>query len=718
MSNNMMQPPKAEKIRHKYEMHGLTIEDDYHWLRDPNWPEVKDEKILSYLKSENSYTEEFFKDKKDEINSLFEEFKSRIKLSDQSLPTKSDDYYYYTRTEEDKNYPIFCRKFKNLDTKEEVILDVNNLAAGKDFTKISALSISPDHKLLAYSVDDNGSEKYTIRIKNLETGELLEDKISSTIGNVHWHEDGSGFFYTLISDNWRPKDIKFHKLGNSNDEDILVYHESNDQYTARIFKSSSKEMFFIKSAGHGSESVFFFHMKDKTFSPRLIFSKKENIFYDVDHGHGYLYVLTNDQGPNFRLARIAESELEDISAKQGTTANLSKKLSKEENNNQQHDKAEEYLKDFLKYNDKKYLESFDITKSYVLVNYKNQALPEIFVHSINGETKEIKFPDNAFEADIYSTNFKEDDIRVSYSSLKRPDSVFFYDFEKDKLELAKQKEIPSGFNPSEYEVERIWAESKDKTKVPITLFYKKDLFKRNGTNPLFLTAYGSYGISMPVSFRNGAVSLANRGFIYALAHIRGGDDLGFHWYESAKFLNKKRTFEDFIASAKYLIEKKYTSKGNIAISGGSAGGMLIGNVLNQEPELFKAAIANVPFVDVLNTMLDESLPLTPGEFKEWGNPKEKEYFEYILSYCPYNNIKPQEYPHIFVTAGISDPRVTYWEAAKWVAKLREYNTSKNLILLKTNMSSGHMGASGRFDALKEVAEEFTFIFSMFKNNKN
>jgi oligopeptidase B len=571
---------------------------------------------------------------------------------------------------------------------EEVILDVNELAKGKKFTRISALSISPSQKLLSYSVDFEGNEQYTVYVKELDSGKLRSDLILSTIGSVEWHEDEEGFFYTPVNENWRHDKIMFHKLGTESSQDKLIMHEKDKLNQLSISKSSSKEYFIVQSSGHDSNEVYYFSMKDKEFKPLKLISRKEKVFYNVDHSGEYFYIHTNDQGPNFRLARID---------------------SKKPN--------EGNLEDYISYSENSYLDSFDVTKKFLILNYKKNALSEIEIYRFSDKAKNsVTFPDEVYVASGYSTNFEEDDIRVNYSSLKRPDIIYAYDFELARFEVLKQQFIPSGFNPDLYDVKRVWAKNED-IKVPVTVFYKKSLFKGDGSNPLYLYGYGSYGYAVPPSFRNTAVSFADRGFVYAIAHIRGGDDLGFDWYESAKFLNKKNTFEDFIQSALDLIEKKYTSKGNITISGGSAGGLLIGYSINNQPELYKAAVAHVPFVDVVNTMLDESLPLTPGEFKEWGNPKEKEYFEYMMSYSPYDNIGEKNYPNLLVTAGLSDPRVTYWEAAKWVAKLREKNKSDNVILLKTNMDAGHAGASGRFDYLREVAEELLFIFTQYGIDK-
>lgn len=679
-------PPIAKKINHEFEIHDTKINDEFAWLRAKGWPErITDNEVLSYLKEENSYFKKFITPLKSLKNQFFEELRGRIKLTDQSTYIKKDNFYYYSRTEEDKNYTIYCRKKESTEATEEILLDVNKLNEGKEFTSLGAFSISPNHKLIAYSVDFTGGEKYTIRIYDIESGKYLKDEIADTIGSIIWHEKLNGFFYSPTNKNWRHDKIKFHKLGTSSQEDRLVFHERNPLYSVSVSKSSSKEYLFINVSGHDSNEIYYIKMDDKTLTTKLFNKRKDKLLYDIDHGGSYFYKSTNDGAKNFHLLRT---------------------------------KAKDYSinviwDSYIKEEKDKYLSSFDITLNYLLLNYKSMGLPEVIVIDLNdGSKKNIKFPENAYTAGIYSTNFKDNDIRINYSSLARPSTVFNYNFKADKLITLKVQEIPSGFDPEEYKVERIFAET-DGVKIPISLFYKQSLFKKDGSNPLYLYGYGSYGNSVPPSFRNSAISLVNRGFVYAIAHIRGGDDLGHDWYEEAKFLNKKRTFNDFITVTEKLIIDKYTSKGNIVIMGGSAGGMLIGNVINQRPEIFKAAIAHVPFVDVLNTMLDESLPLTPGEFKEWGNPKDKKYFDYIKSYSPYDNVTNQNYPHLFVTAGLSDPRVGYWEAAKWVARLRDRKQNDTILLYKTNMSFGHSGASGRFDYLKEAADDLVFIAKVF-----
>ncbi|MGX6960241.1 MAG: S9 family peptidase [Rickettsia endosymbiont of Pentastiridius leporinus] len=680
-----MKPPIADKKPYRFEVHGQTITDDYHWLRDPKWPNVEDKQILDYLEAEKKYTENFFADLQDEKEKIFEELKGRIKLDDESAYTKKDNYYYYHRLEGDKNYPIYCRKYKTMNAKEEVILDVNLIKGYGSFIDVAEVTMSPNQNLMAYSVNFSGSEKYDIKIYDLEQQKYLPDKIKDVSPTIIWHEKLNGFFYITINENQRWDKVMFHYLGEDISHDKLVFEVKNLLHFVSSTASSSREYIFISSGDHNENEIYVISMEDNNFTPKLVRPAQDHIFYEIEHNGDYFYIKTNYKAKNFRVVKVPIDNFQ--------------------NNN--------WDKTYINEEQDKYLKSFDVTKNYLILNYRDNGLPLVKVKQFKDSVEKIiSFPDGSFQANSYSTNFDENDIRINYSSLARPSTTYSYDFDSEKLTILKQQEIPSGFNPDEYKVERIFADNEE-TKVPITLFYKKSLFKKDGSNPLYLLGYGAYGIAMPVGFRNMAVTLADRGFIYSVAHIRGGDDLGHSWYESAKFLNKKRTFTDFIACSETLIKEKYTSTNNIVIVGGSAGGMLIGYVLNEKPEIYRAAVAHVPFVDVLNTMLDESLPLTLIEYNEWGNPQKLEYFEYIKSYSPYDNVKAQNYPALFVTCGISDPRVGYWEPAKWVAKLREFKTDDNILLLKTNMDKGHAGSSGRFDYLKETAEELMFIFKIF-----
>lgn len=685
-----MTAPIAKKIPYSFDIHNTEVSDEYFWLRDPKWPEVKNEQILNYLVEENNYANNFFDKLDTQKKQIFAELKGRIKLKDQSTYTKKNQYYYYTRTEEDQEYPIHCRKLGN-SGKEEILLDVNKIAEGKDFTKIGAISISPSQQRLAYSIDHLGNETYTIKVLDLNTQQYLNDEIKMTLGNIVWHENGTGFFYTPTDENWQQEKVMYHKINDDQNEDALVFHEPDNLFRVNIDKSSSREYLMISVSGHEESECYVLSIKENfnsSVKPKLIAKKLPNIFYSLDHSGDYFYLHSNLHAKNFHIQRTSSNNII-----------LGNDLP--------------MFEDFIEEDKSRYLNSFDITKDYIILNYKDYGLPVIKIMHLESKAQNlINFPDSAFTASAYSTNYEENDLRINYSSLARPNTTYTYDFSNNKLDILKVEEIPSGLNSEDYQVERIFADSEN-VKVPITILYKKSLFKKDGSNPLYLYGYGSYGYGMPTSFRNSAISLVNKGFVFAIAHIRGGDELGQEWYESAKFLNKKRTFEDFLRAAEKLIEDKYTSRGNIVICGGSAGGLLIGYAINNKPELFKAAIAHVPFVDAVGSMLDETLPLTKGEFKEWGNPKEEEYFHYMSSYSPYDNVTPQNYPALFVTTGLSDPRVGYWEGAKWIAKLRANKTDDNVILLKTNMSAGHAGASGRFDYLKEVADDLAFIYKIF-----
>ena len=685
----MMKPaPIADRIPYIVEIKNKKISDEYFWLRDNDWPKVKNKKILSYLEEENKYFEEFFLPLEKDKSKIFEELKSRITQNDQSPYIKKDDYYYYTKYEDNKEYKIYCRKCGNIDAQEEILLDVNYLAQNKKFIKLNSFSVSPNHKLIAYSVDFIGDEKYAIKIYNIETKEYLIDEIPETIGNIVWHEELEGFFYTPTNNNWRYDSVKFHFLETELSSDKLVFHEPDELYQVTIKKSASCSYLYINVKGYNNNENYYISMSNHNFTPQLVIPKQEGIFYNIEHNNDYFYIKTNYKANNFHIIRLSLDEL------------------------QKNCLATDYINE----EDGKYLSSFVITKNYLILNYLIKGIPHIKIKKIsNGEERVINLPDQVFTAAAESTNFYEDDIRINYSSLVRPNICYSYDFDTDCLSILKAQEIPLGYNSDEYVVERIFAVNKE-VEVPITLLYKKSLFKKDGSNPLYLYGYGSYGVSIALEFQSSLISLVNAGFIYGISHIRGGSDLGHEWYKSAKLLNKKRSFEDFILSIEQLIKEKYTRKRNIVICGKSAGGMLIGNVINERADLLKAAITYVPFVDVLNTMLDETLPLTPGEFNEWGNPKNQMYFDYIKSYSPYDNVKIQNYPNLLITSGLSDPRVGYWEAAKWAAKIRSLKTDNNILLLKTNMGTGHFGVGGRFGYLKEQTEELVFLFKIFSIN--
>ncbi|MBF8246552.1 MAG: S9 family peptidase [Rickettsia sp.] len=675
---------------HPTEINNIKVQDKYFWMRDKSWPKkISNPQISELIEKENKNFEHFIKQLSNVKENFYKEIKSRIKLTDKSVYIKKDNYYYYSRTEEEKNYPIYCRSKDKEGVFEEILLDINKISENHSFCNIGNISVSNDHKLLIYSVDFTGDEKYEAFILDIEKQTILNDKVSNVIGNLVWDQNIQGFFYTAVEKNWKHLKVFYHELGTQSKNDKLIFQEKNDLYFVNISKSSDKNFLLINVAGHENNEIFFIDLRAANPIPTLIKKRSSNIFYDLDSCIDFFYMKINHKNSkNFYIVKSS---------------------------NKNYDYNVDSWEIFIPYYKNKHLVSFDISKDYLLLNYKYKSTPLIYIQDFNtGEKKQIHFEEESFEASAYSTNFFENDIRIQFSSLKSPEKIFSYDYKNHNLSLLKVKEIPSGFNSNEYEVKKIFTKI-DNNEIPVTIFYKKSLLKDDGSNYLYLNGYGAYGISNSCSFRNSAISIANMGIIYCIAHIRGGSEMGYQWYLDGKFLNKKNSFKDFIAVTEDLIRLKYSKINKILISGGSAGGMLIGNVINQKPNYYKAAILHVPFVDVLNTMLDETLPLTTNEFKEWGNPKEKEYFHYIKSYCPYQNIKNQDYPHIYATTGVSDIRVGYWEVLKWLNKIKEKRSNNNLLLLKTNMDSGHGGQSKRFEYLKDIAEELSFIKKITEN---
>lgn len=679
-------PPKAKKELHETKTaSGDVLQDYYHWMRDKNWPkEVTDKKILDHLNAENKYIDTYFASEKDNKQKLFEEMKGRIKLADISAPVKQDNYYYYTRTEEDKSYPIYCRKEGSMEAEEEILLDVNELAKDQKYTQVGSFSVSDDHNLLVYSVDFSGSERYEAKVLDLRTREYLPDKIENVVGRIVWHNEKGGFFYTPRTDKNRVYDVKYHELGTESKLDKTIYHEKDIKSFVGIGYTSSEEYLIINSGDASQNEIHILPLKGDDMNPIMVQARKPNVIYSIQHNGPYIYKHTNEYGSNMSISR----------------ANIQQML-------------DNIWRTYIPEDDEKYLESFDVTEEHMMLNYKADGLPLIKVlHIKDAVAKIVKFPDEAYTASAYTTNYKEDDLRINYSSLNRASIVYTYNFDHAKLDILKEKEVLGDYNSEDYEVKRIWANNGD-VRVPISLIYKRDMFKGDGSNPLLLYGYGSYGISVPPAFFTQYVSLLDRGFVFAIAHIRGSDTLGYSWYEDAKLLKKKNTFTDFIACAKHLAAEKYTSEGNITISGGSAGGMLVAVAMNMEPELFKAVVASSPSVDTLNKMLDTSLPGTPFHYSELGNPSEKEYYDYIKSYSPYENIRKAEYPFVYADVGISDPRVPYDSGAKWVAKLRAHQKGSNPIFLRVNMDTGHFGSSDRFEWLKEYAEQFVFVLDAY-----
>ncbi|MFN5333551.1 MAG: S9 family peptidase, partial [Bacteroidota bacterium] len=590
--------------------------------------------------------------------------------------------YWYTRYETGGEYPIFCRKKSKESKLEEILLDVNQLAKDKSYYQVGQTSTSSNQQILAFSADEVGRRIYTLYFKDLLSGKILEDQVTETTGNFVWAEDNATLFYSKQDpDTLRSNQIYQHRLGRPCSEDRLIYEEKDEEFSCMVHKTKSEKYILIHSSSTISSEVWIIEASQAFQEPRLLQQRIPHLEYAVDHFEDYFYIRTNDQAQNFKLVKTP------IWAT-----------------------SKEHWTDVIPHRPDVLLEDIDLFSRYLVVQERSNGLTQIHIHPWEGDSFSLPFDDQTYTAWIGANpEFDTDVLRFGYNSLVIPSSVYEIDLLSKERTLLKQQEIVGGYDPQDYHSERIWAKSKDGTSVPISLVYKKSSFSKNGDAPLLLYAYGSYGYSMDAYFSSNRLSLLDRGFVFAIAHIRGGEDLGRHWYEEGKLLKKKNTFTDFIACAQYLIEQKYTQARHLYAMGGSAGGLLMGAVMNMEPELFHGIIANVPFVDVVTTMLDESIPLTTGEFQEWGNPKNKEYYDYMLSYSPYDQVKKQSYPHLLVTSGLHDSQVQYWEPTKWVAKLRHLKTNDTLLLLFTNMEAGHGGASGRFHALKELALEYAFL---------
>lgn len=675
-----MRAPTAPKKPQLLETHGHQRIDHYYWMNDRENPEV-----IQYLEEENAYLKEVMKPTEDFQNSLFEEMKSRIKEDDQSVPYLKSGYYWYVRYEKGEEYPIYCRKKDSIQAPVEVILNVNELAKGKSYYQVGGTATSPDQKILAFASDEVGRRIYTIHFKNLESGEIMEDEIPEITGNFLWAADNQTLFYSKQDpETLRSHKIFKHTLGTSTAEDVLIYEEKDEEFSCVVHKTKSEKYILIHSESTISSEVRFIEASAPDSEFRLLQERIPHLEYAADHYGDHFYIRTNDQAQNFKLIKAP------ISAP-----------------------GKENWTDVIAHRPEVLLEDFDLFSRYMVTQERSNGLTQIQIRPWEGEGHSLKFDDETYTAWI-STNpeFDTDWLRFGYNSLTTPSSVYDYHLINREKTLLKQQEVVGGYDSTEFHSERIWAKAKDGVMVPISLVYKKSLFSKNGQNPLLLYSYGSYGYSMDAYFSSNRLSLLNRSFVFAIAHIRGGEDLGRHWYEDGKMLKKKNTFTDFIACAEHMIAEKYSSPDHLYAMGGSAGGLLMGAVMNMNPKLFRGVIANVPFVDVVTTMLDESIPLTTGEFQEWGNPKHQEYYEYMLSYSPYDNVEAKAYPNLLVTSGLHDSQVQYWEPTKWVAKLRELKTDSNLLLLHTNMEAGHGGASGRFNALKELALEYAFLLML------
>ena len=672
-------PPTAEKRDHSYSHHGITISDPYHWLRDQSYPTIDDEDVLDHLKAENAWFEARMKPQQPLVDELFAEMKARIKEDDSTVPQRRGDYLYWSEFEEGAEYRKYYRK-PVAGGDDVLILDENALAEGVEYFRLGAFSVSQNGRYLAYSADTNGSERFTARIKDLETGELLPDEIPGTLSDLVWVKNDTALVYGTADDNWRVHDATMHVLGTPVSEDVELYRETMDEgFRVGTGLSAQEDWLIISTGDNETSEVRLVPASDPTAEPVLVKPRSKGVEYDVDVRDGTVWVHTNDDHVNFRLA----------TAKLDTPGDWTTLISG---------------------SDEFYLTGFELFKDFYVTEGRLRGLDQIQLRSYKDANlvKPIAFAEASFSAGLSNNpEYDQDTLRLAYESMVTPDSVYDYHVATGELELLKQQEIPSGYDPALYTTERVEIAARDGTMVPVSIIMRKD---RPKTGPLHLYAYGAYGYAVPPGFSTSRLSLVDRGYAYAIAHIRGGDDLGRKWYLQGKLNERTNTFNDFVDVAKGLVAKGYTEKGRISISGGSAGGELMGAVVNTDPELWGAVVAHVPFVDVLSTMLDEELPLTPGEWPEWGNPiLSKQAFAYILSYSPYDQVTAQDYPPMLVTAGLNDPRVTYWEPAKWVAKLREVKTGDSELLLKTNMGAGHGGKSGRFQSIYETAEEVAFI---------
>ncbi|KAF1080581.1 MAG: Protease II [Candidatus Rifleibacterium amylolyticum] len=670
--------PTARQQPESKEIHGITLTDPYAWLRNR-----ENKEVMSYLKNENLYTSEIMQDTEDLQKWLFEEMKSRIKETDLSVPSRIDSYYYYSRTEQGKQYKIHCRRGIEEGAPEEIIFDENKYAEGKPYFALGALEVSPNHNILAFSIDNSGAEKFELAFLNLVTGQTYPDRIASTTYGVEWAEDNKTVFYTLMDDTGRACRIQKHRLGEEVASDTQVYLEEDGQFWAGIGKTRDRKYLVLGASSSTSSEVRILDASNPDGEFKIFRPRQKGVEYGLVHQNGYFYILTNENAVNFKVMRTRDNEIEP-----------------------------EKWQEFIAARDDVLVDDVDAFADYLVISERENGLQKIRYFDKDGQFKHIPFDEAVYSAEVdENPEFKTSIVRYRYTSLTTPQSIFDFDMATGKAELKKQTEVLGTFDKANYQSERIFAKAPDGTMVPISLVYRKDMRKK-GPAKTYLTGYGSYGSSFDPYFSSIRLTLLDRGFIYAIAHIRGGQEMGRPWYDNGKLLNKKNTFTDFISCAEHLIEQGYTDRELLVINGGSAGGLLMGAVVNMRPDLFKAVIADVPFVDVINTMLDPSLPLVREEYEEWGNPNEKEYFDYMYSYSPYDNIKAQDYPAMLVTAGLNDPRVSYWEPAKFVARLRTMKTDRNLLLLKTNLDAGHAGASGRYDYIKEIAFEYAFIFKM------
>ncbi len=678
--NSEVHPPIAKKIPTKLVKHNDVRVDNYFWMKDRENPEV-----ISHLEAENAYADAMLAHTKQFQKDLFEELKARIKEDDESVPYKYNGYWYITKFEKGKNYPIYTRKKETLTADEELLFDCNKMAEDESYFKLAGISISPDNKKVAYGIDTIGRRNYTIHIKDLETHKIADTTIAQTTGSSSWANDNETLFYTKKDEQTlRAFQIYKHKIGSKTDQ--LIFEEADDTFGVAVYKSKSRKYIIIACYSTLTNEYHILNAdnpegKFKVFSPRV-----RGLEYSISHYNTHFYILTNkDKATNFKLMKTPENET-----------------------------GVSHWEDVIPHRENTLLEGVDIFKDYLVLSERTNGLNQIHISRWD-KTDDYYLP---FSSETYTcytgtnVDFDTEILRYGYNSLTTPASIIDFNMRtKTKVVKKEQQVLDETFKKENYIEERLWVTANDGTKIPMSVVYKKGI-KKDGTNPLLQYAYGSYGSTVDPFFSTIRLSLLNRGFIYVISHIRGGEYLGRHWYEDGKLLNKKNTFSDFIACSIHLIKKRYTSSKHLYAMGGSAGGLLMGAIINEAPELYNGIISAVPFVDVISTMLDDSIPLTTGEYDEWGNPNDKLYYHYMKSYSPYDNVEAKAYPNMLVTSGLHDSQVQYWEPTKWVAKLRELKTDSNIILLRTNMDAGHGGASGRFEALKEDAKEFAFLFDL------
>jgi oligopeptidase B len=662
-----------------HSLHGDERSDPYFWMRDRDDPGV-----LAYLDAENAYTEDMMRHTEPLQIAIYDEMLSRIQETDLSVPYRKGEYYYYSRTEEGKNYAIYCRKRGSLDATEEVLLDQNQLAEGQDYFALGVLQVSPNHNLLAYSIDTTGAELFSLHFLDLNTRQLYPETIPGTDYSFAWGNDSQTIFYTQVDEAHRPHQLFRHRLGSSIDEDGLIYHEPDESLYLGVGKTRSEAYFLMSLSSKITTEIHYLDANDPTGKFQVIRPRVTGVEYDVEHHTGSFYIATNENAINFKLMRSPITAPAD-------------------------------WQEVIPHREDVLLEGVSAFANHLVIYERQGGLSQIRIRQLaTGAEHYMAFSEPTYEVyESANPEFDTSTLRYTYTSLTTPSSVFDYDLEARSQTLKKETPVLGGYDRSQYVSERLQAIAPDGTAVPLSLVYKKGI-TRNGTNPLYMTGYGAYGFSYPDSFSSTRLTLLDRGVVVAIAHIRGGSEMGRNWYEDGKFLHKKNTFTDFIACAESLIDQGWTSPQHLAISGGSAGGLLMGAVLNLRPDLFKAAIAHVPFVDVVTTILDTSLPLSMLEWEEWGNPNDKAFYDYMKSYSPYDNVVAQDYPALLITAGLNDPRVSYWEPAKWTAKLRSLKTDDRILLLKTNMGAGHGGASGRYEQLKETAFEFAFLLDQWQ----